>query len=128
VVREPELMPPVPHPVKLAIAATIKRAASIEMRFRDRRISRRSRGKEATGRPARNAVCALVVTGAVVPIVTSTVWGAVPLSCTEALERAQVGAGDATGAIAQPSATVLENEAAGASDRTNFALWPALTD
>ena len=82
---------------------------------------------EARGRPERNAVRALVFTGAVVPIVTLTVCAAVPLSCTEALDKVQVGAGDTTGAIAHPSMTVPENEAAGASDRLNTALCPAVT-
>ena len=109
----------------------MSKAPSIERVFRLRSVSRPTRtssGIEATGRPARFAVPALVVTmGAVVPTVTVTVCAAAPLNCTEEVDKVQVGAGVVAGAMAHPRLTAAENEPTGVSDKLNIALCPALT-
>jgi hypothetical protein len=67
-----------------------------------------------------------VVVGAVVPTVNIGVCDAVPLICTEELDKVHVGAGIATGVIAQLRLTVPENDSVGVSDKVNVALCPAL--
>lgn len=68
-----------------------------------------------------------VVTGAVVPMLTVTEEVAVPLSCTEELERMHVGGGVTYGAMAQVGLTVPEKELAGVKFNVNVALCPAVT-
>ena len=67
----------------------------------------------------------VVVTGAVVPTVTVTGWAALPLICTEELERPQVGAGFTAGAMLQLSLTEPLNDSRGVTAKLNFALCPA---
>jgi len=67
----------------------------------------------------------VVVTGAVVPTVTVTGWAALPLICTEELERPQVGAGFTAGAMLQLSLTEPLNDSRGVTAKRNFALCPA---
>ena len=98
--------------------------------FRLRSVSRPTRtssGIETGGKPARLAIRATIVdAGAVVAAVTVTVCAAPPLNCTEELDKVQVGAGVAAGAMAHPRLTVPENEPTGVSDVLNIALCPAL--
>lgn len=48
------------------------------------------------------------------------------MTCTEELDKVHVGAGVATGVIAQLKLTVPENDSVGMSDKVNVALCPAL--
>ena len=109
----------------------MSKAPSTEKVFRLRSVSRptkTSSGVEAVEKPARFALRAAIVDrGAVVPAVTVTVCAAPPLNCTEEVDKVQVGAGVAVGAIAHPRLTVPENEPTGVSDMLNIALCPELT-
>lgn len=67
-----------------------------------------------------------VVTGAVVATLTVTVCVPVPVSCTDELDKPQVGAGVTTGVMAQLRSTVPLNDPAGASARLKFAVCPAV--
>ncbi len=66
------------------------------------------------------------VAGAVVPTVTLTVCVPLPLSCTDELDRLQVGAGATAGVMVQPRFTVPLNDPVGARARVNVAVCPAL--
>jgi len=70
---------------------------------------------------------AFVVMGAVVATVAVTVCGVLPLICTEELDRVQLGGEVTAGVTAQVRFTVSVNDPAGAKDKVNFALCPALT-
>jgi hypothetical protein len=70
---------------------------------------------------------AAAVPGAVVATFTVTVCALLPLTCTEELDRPQVGAGVTTGVMAQLRFTVPVNDPVGASARLKFAVCPALT-
>jgi hypothetical protein len=63
-----------------------------------------------------------VVVGAVVATVAVTDCAPLPVICTEALDRVQVGGGVAAGVMAQVRFTVPENEPVGVSARVNFAF------
>ena len=69
---------------------------------------------------------ALVVTDAVVPTVTVTVWLVVPLICTDELDRLQVGAGVTTGVIAQLRFTVPLKDSIAPKTNLKLAVCPAL--
>jgi hypothetical protein len=66
-----------------------------------------------------------VVTGAVVATLTVTVCVPVPVSCTEELDKPQVGAGVTTGVMAQLKSTVPLNDPVGAMARLKLAVCPA---
>jgi hypothetical protein len=68
-----------------------------------------------------------VVVGAVVATVAVTDCEALPLICTDGVEREQVGDRVAAGVTAQLRFTVPENDPLGASARVKAALFPAAT-
>jgi hypothetical protein len=68
----------------------------------------------------------LVVSGAVVAIVTVTACAAVPVTCTEELDNVHVGGGLATGLKLHVRLTVPLNDAEGVNTKLNCAFPPAL--
>jgi hypothetical protein len=69
----------------------------------------------------------LEVTGGVVATVTITGCQAPPLSCTDELDKLQVGAGVTVGVMAQLKLAVPVNECAAARTSGKLAFCPALT-
>lgn len=98
---------------------------------RDRRYAAQSTGTAqisgAVGGKRIGAGVVPVVAGAVVPMLTVTEEVAVPLSCTEELERMHVGGGVTCGVMAQVRLMVPEKELAGVKFDVNVALCPAVT-
>ena len=68
-----------------------------------------------------------VVVGAVVATITVTDCDPLPLTCTDGLEKVQVGGLVATGVTAQLKFTVPENDPLDASAKVKVALFPAAT-
>jgi hypothetical protein len=102
-------------------------------RFRFRRqnhpepsnISVKARGIDPGGSRTGGAV--LEVTGAVVATVTINGCDAPPVSCSDELDKLQVGAGVTLGVMAQLRLAVPVNEAAAARTSEKLAFCPALT-
>jgi hypothetical protein len=67
-----------------------------------------------------------VVTEAVVPTVTVTGCALLPLTCTEELDKVQVGAGVTTGVMTQLKLTSPVNDPEGVMTKLKLAVCPAL--
>ena len=121
-----------PHDTHDATANTSAGAASAGSRLRVRANNSpepNAISVHATGiAPSGNSMVGmlLLVTGAVVSIVTVTDCVPMPLICTDDLDNVHVGAGVTLGVIAQLKFTVPVNDPVGASANVKLAVCPAL--